>query len=489
MIAIAPLWLAVATAQEPAPTPLPSGAVVDPVPAPDRSRPPAVPSPVLRPPLEVQVLPLREGVEAWVLPTPGLPRVRIAVRFADGSARLCPSAPARCAALGDQLGVGAGALDATAMTTALDAIDAELRTGLGPEAGWVDLDVPLEHVDAGLDRLRDVLIDPSLSAAELRRWRRDTLRALRHEWPQDPWSALAQAEQYTWLPATHPWGARWSLRQVRRVRPADLRAAQAKRAAESPLTVFVVGDLDPDALHPHLSLLINELDGGTEGARAAPPVHTGVAVIGVDLPGRDQVALSLSLPAPAGADPQAPAAAVLGGVVFDGFQSELNLLLREERGWTYGVSGGWSDASGAPRFWMQVELPTHAVAPAIADIEATLARAASSAASDAALRREQARLIREQNRALVDEDTAMAALVQAWERGGAVALHARGLAVGALTAEDIAALARRSLGPDAARRWVIVGDREQLEPALRAAGHSPRWVSPQDAVLGNIPAD
>ena len=69
------------------------------------------------------------------------------------------------------------------------------------------------------------------------------------------------------------------------------------------------------------------------------------------------------------------------------------------------------------------------------------------------------RLIREQNRALVDEDTAMAALVQAWERGGAVALHARGLAVGALTAEDIAALARRSLGPDAARRWVIVGDR------------------------------
>lgn len=476
---------------EPPAAPPPAGAVVDPAPAPDRSRLPVVPPPRLRPPLEPVVLTLQNGVQAWILPTPGLGRARVSVRFADGITGLCPRAPARCAALGDQLGAGAGALDAEGVAQALDGIDAELRTAMGRDAGWVELDAPLLHLDDGLDRLRDVLIDPSLARRELRRWRRETRQALTSHWPSDPWATLSEAERQLWLPPDHPWGARTSPAAVRRVRAGDLRAAQAARAAESPLTVFVVGDVNPDDLRPHLALLINELGPGAAGPPAPPPppAHAGVRWIGVDMPGRAQAALSLSLPAPDSASPEAAAALLLSRVVMDGFQSRINLKLREERGWTYGVAGSWEASPGAARFQVQVEVPVDKVLPAAADIEAELARAAAAPPTAAELAREQAGIAREHNRALIDEDTASAALIAAWRWGGAAALRARADAVMAVQPADVQALASRALGPEAARRWVLVGDRAALDPALRAAGHDVLWISPQDAVLGRFPTD
>jgi zinc protease len=479
-----------AEAEPPSPAP-PAGAVVDPAPAPDRSRLPVVPPPRLRPPLEPVVMTLQNDVQAWILPTPGLHRARVSVRFADGISGLCPRAPARCAALGDQLGAGAGALDAEAVAQALDGIDAELRTAMGRDAGWVELDAPLQHLDLGLDRLRDVLIDPSLSRRELRRWRRETHQALTSHWPSDPWATLSEAERHLWLPPDHPWGHRASPGAVRRVRAGDLRAAQAERAARSPLTVFVVGDVDPETLRPHLALLINELGPGAAGPQPGPPppAHAGQRWIGVDMPGRSQAALGLSLAAPDSASPEAAAALLLSRVVMDGFQSRINLLLREERGWTYGVAGRWEAAPGAARFQVQVELPLDKVVPAVVDIESELARAAATPPSQAELAREQAGVAREHNRALIDEDSASAALVSAWRWGGAAALRARADAVMAVQPADVQALAARALGPEAARRWVVVGDRAALGPALAAAGFDVRWISPQDAVLGRFPTD
>lgn len=479
--------LAAAAPIEPGPA---EGAVEISPPRPDRSALPAVPPPTPRPLPEITVLTLDSGVEAWVMPVPGLRRVRVAVRYLDGSGALCPKRPAQCAALGDQLAEGVAGASAEALAAELDALDAEIASWVDMDSSGARLDAPMEHLDEGLERLRDVLLHPELSRRELRRWRWDQRQYWEQVLPTDAWGLTVWAAAYQWFPEGHPWGERPRRRGWAHVRPRHLRAAQARRLGQSPMVLLVAGDVDPDAMRPHLALLASEL--GAPGRPAPPPAAPaveGAALLAVALPGRAQATLRLSLPAPDVDAAERAAAELLARVVVDGFQSRVNQQLREERGWTYGSDGGWAGQRGGPRFWLQVEVPVARAAEAMADIEAILSAVASTAPPTAAeLEAAQAAVLGEHNRRLADAAGALGAVGSAWRLGGGPTLMARTQALAAAEPGDLAALAARLLGPEAPRRWTVTGDPEALRPQLEGLGLPVVWRSPEAVLRGEVPS-
>jgi predicted Zn-dependent peptidase len=493
-VILATAWLGTggpAAAAEPGDPGPDEGALEVSPPPPDRSALPPVPPPAPRPLPEIAVIALDSGVEAWVLPVEGLRRVRVAVRYLDGTGLLCPERPARCAALGDQLADGVIGASADELAAELDALDADIASWVDVDSSGARLDVPLQHLDEGLERLRDVLLRPELARRELRRWRWDQRLHMQVELPADAWALTATAGHYQWFPEAHPWGMRPGARSWASVRPRHLRAAQARRLGQSPMVILVAGDVDPEALRPHLALLASELGvAGRPGPPPAAPAPLGAALLGIALPGRAQATLRLSLPAPDADAADRAAAELLARVVVDGFQSRINQQLREERGWTYGSAGGWDGRPGGPRLWLQVEVPVEQAAAAMADIEAVLRAAASSAPpTPAEVETAKASALSDHNRRLSDPAGALGLSLAAYRVGGGAALMARSHALAAAEPAEVAALAARMLGPDAPRRWVVTGDRAALEPQLRALRLPLAWRSPEEVAQGEVPVE
>ncbi len=159
--------------------------------------------------------------------------------------------------------------------------------------------------------------------------------------------------------------------------------------------------------------------------------------------------------------------AMLGGL----FNSRLNRLLREERGYTYGVHSDFDMRRAAGPFAVRCAVETEVTAPAIADILAELER------------------IREAEVAVEELDAARDYLVgvfplrfetSAQVAGALAGLVVHGLpddeldryrpAVAAVTAADVLAAARAHIDPGQAS-IAVVGDAAHVRDELVAAGY------------------
>jgi predicted Zn-dependent peptidase len=159
--------------------------------------------------------------------------------------------------------------------------------------------------------------------------------------------------------------------------------------------------------------------------------------------------------------------ALLGGL----FNSRLNALLREERGYTYGVHSYYEMRRAAGPFVVRAAVESEVTAEAVADIVSELERIRRAPVTTEEL--DAAR------------DYLVGVFPLRFETAAQVAGALGGLVVyglpddeldryrptvGAVTAEAVLAAAERHLHPEAAS-IVIVGDADRFEAALSDAGH------------------
>jgi zinc protease len=160
--------------------------------------------------------------------------------------------------------------------------------------------------------------------------------------------------------------------------------------------------------------------------------------------------------------------ALLGGL----FNSRLNMLLREKRGYTYGVSSAFDLRRAAGPFAVRCAVESEVTAPAVADIMVELERLAGDPVKEAEL--DAAR------------DYLIGVFPLRFETSAQVAGALAGLvvqdlpddeldryrpAVAAVAADDVRAAAAAHI--DVARASiVIVGDAAKCEAELRDAGHA-----------------
>ncbi|MFJ9952013.1 M16 family metallopeptidase [Kitasatospora sp. NPDC091207] len=256
----------------------------------------------------------------------------------------------------------------------------------------VSLEVPASRLQRGLGLLADALRAPALPEDEIERLVANRLDELVHE-QANPARRAAKALYAELFDAadrlSRPRGG--TPETVKSIDRAAVKAFYDAHVRPATTTVVVVGDLTGT----DLPALLESTLGVWTGTTAAPTVHAPVTaddtgrVVIVDRPGSVQTQLLIGRIGPDRHDP-AWAAQILGTYCLGGtLTSRLDRVLREEKGYTYGVRAfaqplrSAADGSGRALIAISGSVDTASTAPALADTWTILRTLAAEGLTDA----------------------------------------------------------------------------------------------------------
>jgi zinc protease len=392
--------------------------------------------------------------------------------------------------------------EGTARRDAVAFVEAAERLGasLGASAGWdslvVQVEVPRARLRPAMELLAEMTLTPSFPVREVDRLREERLNDLKQMMADArrrvdrlfPSVVYADGAAYARLMAGSEVTVPGLDRDVLVARHAALLRPEA-------CTVIVCGDLDGLPVEDIVASSITawpEQSGtgsdrsatGEPGGPAPDSPRAGRRVVVVDRPGAPQSEVRVGHVGTPRRIADYHALAVMNALLGGLFNSRLNRLLREERGYTYGVHSDFDMRRAAGPFSVRCAVETEVTAPAIADIMSELGR------------------IRETSVAQDELDAARDYLVGVFplrfETSAQVAGALTGLiihdlpddeldryrpAVAAVSAEDVRSAATAYLDPGRAS-IVVVGDAQRFRGALEAAGYGEVEVVAQEDAPG-----
>ncbi|MFP3987458.1 pitrilysin family protein [Streptomyces sp. E11-3] len=256
----------------------------------------------------------------------------------------------------------------------------------------LSLEVPVSRLPKALGLLADALRAPAFADSEVKRLVRNRLDEIPHEMA-NPSRRAAKELSKELFPAT----ARISRpRQgteetVERIDATAVRAFYDAHVRPATATAVVVGDLSGTDLDKLLGETLGVWTGSAPEPRPAAPItadDTGRVVI-VDRPGAVQTQLLIGRVGPDRHDRVWPAQ-VLGAYCLGGtLTSRLDRVLREEKGYTYGVRAfaqvlrSDAEGTGASMLAINGSVDTESTGPALDDLWKVLRTLAAEGLTDA----------------------------------------------------------------------------------------------------------
>ncbi len=242
--------------------------------------------------------------------------------------------------------------------------------------------------------------------------------------------------------------------------------------------IYASGDTTLDALVSTLNEALGDWQAPdramVEKSLEALSFRQASRVVLVNKPAAIQSVIRVGHLMPSGLDVRDFEISAMNDVLGGNFTSRINMNLREDKGWTYGASSYISDARGPQLFAVATNVQTDKTAEAMAEIERELRELRTDRP---ATRAEVDLMIKGQVLALpgrLATNNALVGYLQYADRFD----HAYDYLVSlperyaALRPETITGTAKEMLRPDALT-WVVVGDLEKVEPAIRALDLGP----------------
>ncbi|MFE1949750.1 M16 family metallopeptidase [Streptomyces sp. NPDC059524] len=256
----------------------------------------------------------------------------------------------------------------------------------------VSLEVPVSRLPKALGLLADALRAPAFADSEVERLVRNRLDEIPHE-SANPARRAAKELSKQLFPATSRMSRprQGSEETVAGIDAAAVRAFYEQHVRPATATAVVVGDLSGVDLDTLLKDTLGAWTGDTTQPRPVPPVtadDTGRVVI-VDRPGAVQTQLLIGRIGPDKHD-RVWAAQILGTYCLGGtLTSRLDRVLREEKGYTYGVRSfaqvlrSTADGTGAAMLAISGSVDTPNTGPALDDLWKVLRKLAAEGLTDA----------------------------------------------------------------------------------------------------------
>jgi zinc protease len=278
--------------------------------------------------------------------------------------------------LAKSLEEGTTARDSAAYALALEGLGAELSTSVYWDSFRTGVSVPVGLLPQAVQLMAEATRTPRLDPADVARVRDDEATALRMDWAQ-PGPRADAALRADLFGAGERYGRPLngdpeSMAAVTVEDVVSFHEAWLRR----PGVLLVAGDLT----RLDLEELAAAAFAGTSGAAPAAegplavPVAAARRVLLVDRPGSVQSTLRLGHRAPERAHPDyvpiTLAATVLGGA----FTSRLNHLIREVKGYTYGIRADFAMSRRFGRFGVSSSVQTAVTAPALVDTVGEITR-------------------------------------------------------------------------------------------------------------------
>jgi zinc protease len=336
---------------------------------PNRSTPPPLgPAPELNlPPIQKRAL--SNGLPVWIVEQREVPLVQVNLVVLAGSG----DDPAGKFGIGSltaaMLDEGAGGKSALQIADDVEFLGAALSTTSSFDASGVRLNVPRARLQDALPIMADVALRPTFPEEELERLRQERLTALLQA-KDDPASVGPLAFSRIVYGNTHRYGtaALGTETTLKGFTTTDLRAFHAATYQPDTAALVVAGDVTADAVMPLLETHFGGWRSAAAATRAAVPVapqpkESQIHI--VDMPGAEQSVIRIGWVGVARATPDYFPLQVLNTVLGGSFTSRLNQNLREKNGYAYGASSGFDMRRSAGPFSARANVQTDKTAEAL----------------------------------------------------------------------------------------------------------------------------
>ncbi|MBA3271892.1 MAG: insulinase family protein [Acidobacteria bacterium] len=315
---------------------------------------------------------LSNGLEVRAIAHRHVPLVSAVLLLPAGTAADPADRPGLAAFTADLLDEGSGGRSAIEVSDVLARYGADLDVDVGPDAIAIALTTLTRFLEPGLALLAEMVMAPNLAAADIERVRKLRLERLRQLRDHAP--AVAERALMRLLYREHPYGhlGLGSEASLANTTHQEIRAFHAGAFVPSGATVIIAGDRDPDDLFA----AVTEVFGSWETPWDAPSInrHAGMTapplvpqhrLAVVPRAGAAQSEIRIGHVCASRDTPDYHPLVLLNMILGGQFVSRVNMNLRQDKGYTYGVRTGFDLRRGLGPFALQTSVGTDVTAPAI----------------------------------------------------------------------------------------------------------------------------
>lgn len=340
----------------------------------DRSRLPAPgPNPQFHFP-QITRYTLRNGLKVRTVEHPGVPIVTFAMQINGGLGADPQNREGLASMTADMVDEGTGSLSAIDVSDALARIGAEYDVEVGADVTMFTLTTLARFAGRGAELLSDILTAPSMRASDFERIRQLRLDRLRQLKDLPP--AVAERAFLKLLYPSHPYGhlaigndaslRELTLEEVVRFHKATFLPWRATLVMTGALSHADLLTLAEDAFEKWNGEEQVMDVPSTAADFTAEPAPSGQLVM-VPREGAAQSELRIGHLSARRDTPDYAPLLVMNAILGGQFVSRINLKLREEKAFTYGVRTGFDWRRGLGPFSVQTSVYTAATAESIAD--------------------------------------------------------------------------------------------------------------------------
>ncbi len=417
---------------------------------------------------------LSNGLKVVLAPRTGVPTVSLNL-VVDAGATVDPAGKGGLAQLAPAVMTnGTDRLDALQISDRLQMLGATLGAGSGVDSTNVSMTAIDSRLQPSLDLYADVILNPAFRAEDFQRARAQQISGIQQA-NRNPGAIANKVMSAAIYGPESPYGrpASGSEATVGALTPADAEAFHDAWFRPDNATLVVVGDTTMAELQPMLERAFANWRAPSTPlpTRTAAPIaaqSSAPRVLIVDRAGPQSI-ISAGRLAPA-LDPSTEAAINTMNTAFGGsFTSRINMNLREDKHWSYGAGSGIRNARGPRLFITNAGVQSDKTAESLVEMQRELSGIVGGRpVTEAELAAHRANMILgmagdwETNASVSGDLTQMVVYGLPADYYDTVAAG-----VAATTPESVTAAARAVVG-DGPTVWVIVGDRAQIEPRIRA---------------------
>lgn len=384
---------------------------------------------------------------------------------------------------------GTKALNSIQIAEARERLGASISTGSSPDRTTLSLRVPSANLSAGTQLWADIARAPSFAENELGRVKGQQMAQIAQELT-NPQGLVQRALPRLVAPGSPYAKAQGSgdPRAVAALTRADLLAFQQAWLRPDKAKIFVVSDRPLADIRQVMEARFGDWRAtGAAGTKAFPPAVAAVSprIVLIDRPNSPQSLIAAGVQTGLkGMDDMLPVEVgndALGG----SFLGRLNMDLREDKHWSYGVRGGFSRNAMAAPYVLSAPVQADKTGPAVAALRADVSEylAAKPMTQD-----EFARAINSGIRSLSGDFETSGNVLGAMQANDLFGRPDDYYATitqkyRALTLPQVAAATKAAIDP-ARFVWVVVGEAATVKPQLDTLG-LPVEVMPASAIAGS----
>ncbi|HEX9774427.1 MAG TPA: pitrilysin family protein [Actinomycetota bacterium] len=416
---------------------------------------------------------LSNGVTVVACHLPGKPLARAQLVLGAGAALEDPAKGGVAALAAGALTEGSERLGPAEFADAVERLGAEVDARAAWDALLVGATAPMAKMADALGLLAEVVRTPGFPPPEIDRLREERLNRIKQMRAHSGMRALLGFPKVTFAEGSPYARAREGEPEtVAALTREDVAAFFGGHATPGAATLIVAGDLDGFDAEAVAGSLLGDWSAPEPDRAPAPAVDAtgGPAVTLIDRPGSVQSDIVYGHSSLTMSDADRPLLNLVEEVFAGLFNSRMNMIIREEKGYTYGVRGSLESNRnyGVLYQWTPVQ------APNTGDSLAILAEGFATIQADG-LTQEELETARDYLIGVFPLRNETAQQIASLLTNIVVFdlpddhYDAENAMLAGVTLEEVNAVAKRSLRPADARA-VIVGDASQVADQVRAAG-------------------